>query len=99
MFNRRDGGLPMGSAWLFVVIILVVGLVLFGDNAFHIGAPSLNGTRIAGLCVMSAGLIAVQAAGFIAGRMGEERRTSAVPIIKLAGVLVCGAGALIVFLH
>ena len=97
MFNRRDGGF-MGRMGLFVIVILVVVLVAFGDS-FKLAAPSLDGPRIAGLIVMVAGLACVLLSGKLAALLPGDRRETAAPLVKLAGVAVCAAGALIVFMH
>ncbi|MBQ6373508.1 MAG: hypothetical protein IJJ45_03375 [Clostridia bacterium] len=78
--ERRRAG-----GWLLPVIVVAVG-ALFLLNGVQNGTlkpVSLKPVNLAGLAVMAAGIIAV-----IAGR-----RT---PLMKLAGVFICGAGAIMV---
>ena len=97
MFNPRDTGSPaMRHAWLLFATVAVVALVSFGD--IRLSRPKLSGLGIAGIAIMALGAVMALAAGRLASRLPEEKRNAAVPVMKLTGVLVCGIGALMVFL-
>lgn len=85
--------------WVRVAVILAVVFLLAGvfENGFHF-EPSWNRVNIPGIIVMLLALGLVIRARPIAQRAPEDHRESAALALKLGGVLLCGAGALIVFL-
>ena len=86
----------MRHAWLLFVAVAVVALVSLGD--LKLQRPRLNALGIAGIGVMALGAVAALASGRLTAFLPEDRREEAVPAMKLAGVLVCGVGAMMVFL-
>ena len=85
--------------WVRVAVILAVVFLLAGvfENGFHF-EPSWNRVNIPGIIMMLLALGLVIRARPLAQRAPEDRRESAALALKLGGVLLCGAGALIVFL-
>lgn len=85
--------------WVRVAVILAVVFLLAGvfENGFHFEL-SWNRVNIPGIIMMLLALGLVIRAQPLAQRAPEDRRESAALALKLGGVLLCGAGALIVFL-
>ena len=85
--------------WVRVAVILAVVFLLAGvfENGFHF-EPSWNRVNIPGIIMMLLALGLVIRARPIAQRAPEDHRESAALALKLGGELLCGAGALIVFL-
>lgn len=98
MAGRGEGG---GSARMWfrgalVVFVIAAALGLFsGQNGLQ--RPKLSALNIAGIVVMVLGLAVTLLATRIADMLAERGRDVA-PFVKLAGVLVCGAGAAMVFI-
>ena len=63
----------------------------------HDGAYPLGDQDQRGIAVMLLGLIAVVLSQPIAARLPQDRRDRAAVWIKLAGVLICAVGAMMVF--
>ena len=87
-----------GAAWLrgaLVVVAVAALLGVFGQSSLR--RPVLGTLQIAGLAVMLLGLTAVVFAGRIAERFGRGRE-GFVTALKLCGLTVCAAGAIMVFI-
>ena len=93
----RGGDGP--RAWLrgaLVVVVIAAALGLFGTQT-KLQRPALSALNIAGVVVMVAGLAVTVLSGRIAERLIRKGPGAAI-CVKLAGVLVCGVGAAMVFL-
>ena len=79
-----------------VVVIIAAVLGVFGTRA-NMKRPDLNPVNIIGLAVMVAGLGVTVATHAIAAK--REKAGEGLPALaRLVGVLVCGVGAMLVFL-
>ena len=95
--DKTPGDSPRGwirGALVVVVIAAVLGVLGAGSG---IRRPDLGALNIAGIAVMLLGLIAVVLSQPIAARLPQDRRDRAAVWIKLAGVLICAVGAMMVF--
>ena len=85
--------------WLrgaLVVVIIAAVLGVFGTKA-NMKRPALSPVNLLGLAVMVAGLGITVATHAIAAK--KEKTGESLPALaRLAGVLVCGVGAMMVFL-
>ena len=101
--SGRGEGQGRGNAvgWirgvLVAVVIAAVAVAVGKYNAMTIKRPALGAVNIVGLVLMLVGLAASLATQTIAAKKAE--RGEGFPILaRLAGVLICGIGAMMVFL-
>ncbi|MBQ3424034.1 MAG: hypothetical protein IJH38_02405 [Clostridia bacterium] len=92
-------GRERGPGWLrgALVAFAVAAVTGLFSRWAGFGRPKLSAVSLVGVAVMLLGLAAVLLAGPIAERM-RSRKVYAEPAVKLAGLLVCGIGAAMVFL-
>ena len=98
--SKRDGDNLLKHQWLqglVVIVIIILALGLFSPHA-TLERPTLGALNILGIVIMFAGLALVMFASPLAERFFENRREAAGWVLKLIGALICGAGAILVFL-
>ena len=79
-----------------VVVVIAAVLGVFGTNS-GVKRPELSAVNIIGLATMVAGLGISILTGVLAAKREEDGK-GFTAIMRLAGVLVCGVGAMLVFL-
>ena len=92
MTNRILASVPHPLFLGFVAAVLGV----FGTNS-GVKRPELSAVNIIGLATMVTGLVVSILIGTLASKRGEAGKELPA-IARLAGVLVCGVGAMLVFL-
>ena len=100
MAGRGEGrGGGSGQIWLrgaIVVFVIAAALGLFsGQNGLQ--RPELSALNIAGIVVMVLGLAVTLLAARIADMLAEKGQEVG-PFVRMAGVLICGVGAAMVFI-
>ena len=100
MSGRGEGRNGLNAYWVIrgalVVVVIAAVLGVFSAKG-GMKRPSLSVVNIIGLAVMVAGLGVCVATHAIAAK--KEKSGEVVPALaRLAGVLVCGVGAMMVFL-
>ena len=100
MSGRGGDRNGLGVYWWIrgALVVVVIGAVLgmFGTKS-GLKRPELSAVNIIGLVAMIAGLVLTVAINALAAK-GEEDGKSLPAVARLAGVLVCGVGAMLVFL-
>ena len=79
-----------------VVVVIAAVLGVFGTNS-GVKRPELSAVNIIGLATMVVGLGISILTGVLAAKREEDGK-GFTAIMRLAGVLVCGVGAMLVFL-
>ena len=99
MAGGRGGGGRSGNGWLRGALIIFVGAAVLSvfSKRTEMQRPVLSAVNIVGIALMVVGLALTLLAFRIAEIMSRSGRDVA-PIVKMAGVLVCGVGAALVFL-
>ena len=97
----RNGGDREGlRVWLQGIIVIVViagALGIFGSQS-SLERPQLGPLNIAGLVIMFVGLALALLSAPLSEKLQIARQDLAAVAFRLGGVLVCVAGALMVFL-
>ena len=101
MSGRGEGrGAGSAGAWLRGVLIIVAIAALTGvlNGKTGLNRPKLGPLNIAGIAVMLAGLALALFATTLSGKAPEEKRGAVSLALRLGGTLVCGVGAMLVFI-
>ncbi len=96
--NGSRGGGSGGRLLSGAVIVLAIAAALgvFGKQS-SLQRPKLSAVNIIGIVLMLAGLVLTLLAPGFSKRASASGR-DVTPLVKMAGVLVCGIGAALVFL-
>ena len=99
MSGRDDGGEGIRT-WIrgvLVVVIIAGALGVFGSMS-TLEKPKLSLLNIAGIAIMFIGLLTSMMSPTLAQKAGEDRRSKVATILRIGGMLVCFAGAIMVFI-
>ena len=92
-------GRGSGYLWLrgaLVVFVIAGVLGVFGTQG-SLQRPSLSVVNIIGIALMVIGLM-VTLLAFRIGKVIDNGQRDTSPLVKMIGVLICGAGAALVFI-
>ena len=99
MSGRDDGGEGIRT-WIrgaLVVVIIAAALGVFGSmSSFE--KPKLSFLNIAGIAIMFIGLLTSMMSPTLSQKASEDKRSTVATALRIGGMLVCFAGAIMVFL-
>ena len=94
--SKEDRRSVRPGSWLLPAIVVCAAALLLGSaQSGRLKPATLQPVNLAGLALMALGLIAAVAAPVAERRRGES---GAWKLMRLGAVLVCGVGAMMVFL-
>ncbi len=94
MSGKNGGSADTARSVFRVILIFVIGLALAG--AFNAGLKPVRSVSVPGLALMILGIAAAFAAKPVADRIAGPDPERAALFIRLAGVLLCGIGAIVI---
>jgi hypothetical protein len=98
--SDRGGGGDNLRAWIrgAMVAAVIVMLVVLGGMQGKLTPARVKPMQVVGIAIMLASVALTAFSGKLAARSAESRRESVSLAMKLVSVIVCAAGALMVFI-